>query len=151
MKRNFISILDWSREEIRSNIDLARDLKNRAAKGDFPKLLKDCAFAVIFHKNSLRTRVSFEVGISQLGGKTVHLTENDFELGKREPVSDVAKVLSRYVSGILIRTFDHQNVVELGQEADVPVVNMLTDWTHPCQIMADVLTIEEQKGKIDNQ
>ena len=150
MKRNFISILDWTFEEIRANLELARELKEATQKGKCPRFLDQKTYAMIFHKASLRTRVSFEVGIFQLGGKTIHLTANDFEFGKRESIQDVAKVASRYVDGILIRTFEHQHVVELGEHADVPVVNMLTDREHPCQIMADVFTIEERLGKLEN-
>ncbi len=150
MKRNFISILDWTPEEIRANLELALELKDATRKRKCPRLLDQKTYAMIFHKESLRTRVSFEVGIFQLGGKTIHLTANDFELGKRESIQDVAKVTSRFVDGILIRTFDHERVVELGEHAEVPVVNMLTDWEHPCQIMADVLTIKERLGKLEN-
>ena len=150
MKRDFVSILDWSQEEIRNFLEFSQVLKKQTKAGKFPKYLKDKSYALIFHKNSLRTRVSFEVGVGQLGGRVVHLTDQDFEMGKRESVRDVAKVLSRYVDGILIRTFDHEDVVTLARQADVPVVNMLTDLSHPCQIMADILTIVEKRGSLDN-
>jgi len=149
MKRNFVTILDWTSEEIQANIALAQELKQLTNQGKCPKLLDQKSYAMIFHKESLRTRVSFEVGIFQLGGMAINLTANDFMLGERESVQDVAQVASRFVDGILIRTFDHQNVIELGNYADVPVVNMLTDWSHPCQLMADVLTIQEHFGKLN--
>ncbi len=150
MKRNFISILDWTSEEIKANLELAQEMKEATQEGKCPRFLDQKTYAMIFHKASLRTRISFEVGIFQLGGKTIHLTANDFEFGKRESIRDVAKVVSRFVDGILIRTFDHQHVVELAEYAEVPVVNMLTDWEHPCQIMADVLTIQEHLGELEN-
>ncbi|MBF0237219.1 MAG: ornithine carbamoyltransferase [SAR324 cluster bacterium] len=146
MKRDFISLLDWSSREIRETLELAKELKRLNLKGECPQYLNGKSYAMIFHKDSLRTRVSFEVGIKQMGGHCVHLTDKDFVMGKREPVADVAQVLSRYVDGILIRTFGHQEVVRLGQVASVPVINMLTDWLHPCQIMADIMTIEEHRG-----
>lgn len=143
-----MTILDWTSEEIQANIALAQELKKLSKQGKCPKFLEQKTYAMIFHKESLRTRISFEVGIFQLGGMTIHLTANDFILGERESIEDVAKVTSRFVDGILIRTFDHQSVVELGKHAEVPVVNMLTDWVHPCQLMADVLTIQEHFGKL---
>ncbi|MGK5092679.1 ornithine carbamoyltransferase [Deltaproteobacteria bacterium TL4] len=149
MKRNFVSILDWSSEEIRQSLELSKELKASAKQGNFPKYLENKSYALIFHKFSLRTRVSFEVGITQLGGNSICLTERDFVIGERESVSDVAKVLSRYVDGILIRTYSHDDAVQLAKNSDVPVINMLTDWTHPCQVMADVLTIEEHRGRMD--
>jgi len=105
---------------------------------------------MFFHKPSLRTRLSFEVGIVQLGGTAVNLSEQDFKIGERESVSDVARVMSRYVDGILIRTFSHQMVLDLAKHATVPVINMLTDFNHPCQIMSDMLTVKEKLGRIDN-
>lgn len=150
MKRNFISILDWTAEEIRANLNLAQELKALHQQGKCPQLLEQKIYAMIFHKNSLRTRISFEVGIFQLGGKSIHLTKEDFVMGERESVKDIAQVTSRFVDGILIRTFDHEAVVELGDYAEVPVVNMLTDWEHPCQIMADVLTLKEHFGRLDH-
>lgn len=149
MKRNFISLLDWNAEEILANIQLAADLKAQTKKGECPKLLDGKSYALIFHKNSLRTRVSFEVGIFQLGGMAMQLTTQDFELGKRESIHDVAKVMSRYIDGILIRTYKHEDVVSLGEHADVPVVNLLTDWSHPCQLMADALTLHEHFGRVE--
>jgi ornithine carbamoyltransferase len=150
MKRDFISILDWTSKEIRDNLDFAAELKQQTKEGKCPQLLKRKTYGLFFHKPSLRTRLSFEVGIAQLGGTSLVLSEQDFKIGERETVSDVARVMSRYVDGILIRTFSHQMVLELAQHASVPVVNMLTDFNHPCQVMSDMLTIKENLGHIDN-
>ncbi len=150
MKRDFISILDWTSEEIRNNIDLAVELKQQTKEGQCPQLLQRKTFGLFFHKPSLRTRLSFEVGIAQLGGVSMVLSEKDFKIGERETVSDVARVMSRFVDGILIRTFSHQLVLDLAEHATVPVVNMLTDFNHPCQVMSDMLTIKEKLGRIDN-
>ena len=150
MKRDFISILDWTSEEIRNNIDLAVELKQQTKAGQCPQLLQRKSYGLFFHKPSLRTRLSFEVGIAQLGGASMVLSEQDFKIGERETVSDVARVMSRFVDGILIRTFSHQLVLDLAEQATVPVVNMLTDFNHPCQVMSDMLTIKEKLGRIDN-
>ncbi len=150
MKRDFISILDWTTGEILDNIDFAIELKQKTKEGMCPKLLEGKNYGIFFHKPSLRTRLSFEVGINQLGGSSMVLSEQDFKIGERETVSDVARVMSRYVDGILIRTFSHQMVLDLAKHASVPVINMLTDYNHPCQLMSDVLTIKEKLGRIDN-
>jgi ornithine carbamoyltransferase len=112
--------------------------------------LKDRTVACIFYKPSLRTRVSFEVGINQLGGKSLYISGEEIGLGKRESIYDVAKVLSRFVNMIMIRAFDHEEVEELAKHAEVPVINGLTDLLHPCQVMGDMFTIIEKKGKIEN-
>jgi ornithine carbamoyltransferase len=150
MKRDFISILDWTSEEIRNNIDLAVELKKQTKEGKCPQLLERKTYGLFFHKPSLRTRLSFEVGIAQLGGSSMVLSEQDFKIGERETVSDVARVMSRFVDGILIRTYSHQMVLDLAEHATVPVVNMLTDFNHPCQVISDMLTIKEKLGRIDN-
>ena len=149
MKRDFVSILDWTSEEIRSNLDFAVELKQQTKEGKCPQLLQRKTFGLFFHKPSLRTRLSFEVGITQLGGTAMVLSEQDFKIGERETVSDVARVMSRYVDGILIRTYSHQMVLDLAKYSTVPVVNMLTDFNHPCQVMSDMLTIKEKLGRID--
>tara|TARA_Y100001947_G_scaffold16601_1_gene12224 strand:+ start:1938 stop:2861 length:924 start_codon:yes stop_codon:yes gene_type:complete len=149
MKRDFVSILDWTSEEIRSNLDFAVELKQQTKEGKCPQLLQRKTFGLFFHKPSLRTRLSFEVGIAQLGGTAMVLSEQDFKIGERETVSDVARVMSRYVDGILIRTYSHQMVLDLAKYSTVPVVNMLTDFNHPCQVMSDMLTIKEKLGRID--
>ena len=148
MKRDFLAITDFSESEIRETLKLAGDLKKR--KGQILDVLKGKTVACIFHKPSLRTRISFEVGVYELGGYSLYITDNEIKLGVRESIHDVAKVLSRFVAMIEIRTFSHDNVVELAHHATVPVINGLTDLLHPCQIMGDMLTIIEHKGKIDN-
>ncbi len=150
MKRDFISILDWTSEEIRNNLSYAFELKQQTKKGSCPKLLSGKTYGMFFHKPSLRTRLSFEVGIVQLGGTAINLSEQDFKIGKRESVSDIARVMSRYVDGILIRTFSHKLVMDLSKYSTVPVINMLTDFNHPCQVMSDMLTVKEKLGRIDN-
>jgi len=150
MKRDFISILDWTTEEIHNNLDFAVELKQQTKEGMCPQLLERKTYVLFFHKPSLRTRLSFEVGIAQLGGTSMVLSEQDFKIEERETVSDVARVMSRYVDGILIRTFSHQLVLDLAKHATVPIVNMLTDFNHPCQVMSDLLTIKEKLGHIDN-
>tara|TARA_Y100001970_G_C14190049_1_gene834803 strand:+ start:972 stop:1901 length:930 start_codon:yes stop_codon:yes gene_type:complete len=150
MKRNFVSILDWTSEEIRNNLQYSIELKKLSERGKCPLLLEGKSYAMFFHKPSLRTRLSFEVGINELGGTSIVLSEQDFKIGERETIKDVARVMSRYVDGILIRTFSHQMVLDLANYASVPVVNMLTDFNHPCQIMSDILTIYEKLGYIDN-
>jgi len=150
MKRDFISVLDWTSDEIRSNLDFAVELKHQTKEGNCPQFLQGKTFCLFLHKPSLRTRLSFEVGITQLGGTSTVLTEQDFKIGERETVSDVARVMSRYVDCILIRTFSHQLVLDLSKYATVPVVNMLTDFNHPCQVMSDMLTIKEKLGRIDD-
>ena len=150
-KKNLLTFLDWNTEEILETLDFAITLKALQKQGECPKTLLNQTYAMFFHKNSLRTRVSFETGIAQLGGTCIHLTEADFQLGKRESIPDVARVISRYVDGILIRTFEHAHLEELATYSTVPVINMLTDWSHPCQIFADALTIIEKLGAIENK
>ena len=147
MKRDFLSNLDFSTKETVEMLNLAASLKRGKVK---PQPLKGKSVACIFHKPSLRTRISFEVGINQLGGHPIYITEKEIELGKRETISDAAKVLSRYVSLIVIRTFSHWDVVELARYATVPVLNGLTDLLHPCQIASDIFTIFEKKKKFEN-
>lgn len=147
MKKDFIQITDFTREEVIDTMQLARDMKS----GKYTERPMDgMTVACIFHKASLRTRISFETGIHQLGGNSLYITEKEIELGKRETIHDAAKVLSRYVGLIQIRTFSHKDVEDLGKHADVPVVNGLTDLTHPCQILGDILTIWEHLGKYED-
>jgi ornithine carbamoyltransferase len=148
MKRSFLAITDFNESEIRETLKLAGDLKKK--KGQILDVLKGKTVACIFHKPSLRTRISFEVGLYELGGYSLYVTDNEIKLGVRESIHDVAKVLSRYVAMIEIRTFSHDDVIELGRHSAVPVINGLTDLLHPCQIMGDMFTIIEHKGKIDN-
>lgn len=148
MKRDFLAVTDFNESEIRETLKLAADLKKK--KGQILDVLKGKTVACIFHEPSLRTRISFEVGIHELGGYSLYITDNEIKLGVRESIHDVAKVLSRYVAMIEIRTISHDNVIELARHAAVPVINGLTDLLHPCQIMGDMQTIIEHKGKLDN-
>jgi ornithine carbamoyltransferase len=147
MKRDFLRVTDFNESEIRETFKLAIDLKRK--KEQILEVLRGKTVACIFHKPSLRTRISFEVGIYELGGHSLYITDNEIQLGVRESIHDVAKVLSRFVAMIEIRTFSHASVEELAKCADVPVINGLTDLSHPCQIVADILTIIGHKGKID--
>lgn len=150
MKRDFLSVTDFTSDEIRETLQLAIEMKIKAKEGNHSNILNGGVGALIFHKQSLRTRCSFEVGFQQLGGSSVYITNKEIELGKRETIHDIAKVMSRYFSFICIRTFSHTDVEELAFHAEVPVVNMLTDLLHPCQLMADMQTILEKKGTLDN-
>jgi len=142
-KRDFLAMTDASREELHGLVELAGRMK-RGAYRETPLVGK--SLAMVFAKSSTRTRVSFEVGTYQLGGQALFLAARDIQLGRGEPLRDTARVLSRYVSGIVIRTYDHAEVVELAQYATVPVINGLSDLLHPCQVLADLLTIREALG-----
>jgi ornithine carbamoyltransferase len=146
MSKDFLAITDFTTDEIKETFELAVDMKSGKIT---PLPLAGKAVACIFLKPSLRTRVSFEVGIVQLGGKALYITGDEIGLGKRESVYDAAKVLSRFVDMIMIRAFDHKQVEELGKHADVPVINGLTDLLHPCQVMGDMLTALEHKEKVE--
>jgi ornithine carbamoyltransferase len=142
-KRDFLAIPDFSREELIRTLDLAARMKS----GEFRETpLRGKVVALIFTKSSTRTRVSFEVGTLQLGGHGIFLSARDIQLGRGEPIRDTARVLSRFVDGIMIRTFAHADVEELATFADVPVINGLTDLLHPCQILADLQTVRENLG-----
>lgn len=143
-KRDFISIQDWSTDELNGFLQSAKAIKADPRK--YGRRLEGKALAMIFEKPSLRTRVSFDVGIHQLGGYPVPLTQVEINLGKRESVSDVAKNLERMVDGIMIRTYSHENVRKLAEHAGIPVINGLTDFSHPCQAVADYMTVLELKG-----
>ncbi len=146
--RDFLAIPDYSRVELLNLFDLAERMK----QGEYrDKPLAGKSLAMIFMKASTRTRVSFEVGTWQLGGHALFLSPRDVQLGRGEPVADTARVLSRYVDGIMIRTFGHSELEELARHATVPVINGLTDLLHPCQILADLLTIRQQLGGIDGR
>ena len=144
--RDFLSIQEWSTEELEQVLDLAADLKEKQQRREAHPILRGKTLGMIFQKSSTRTRVSFEVGMWQLGGQALFLSANDLQIGRGEPVKDTARVLSRYLDGIMIRTFSHAEVEELAAYADIPVINGLTDRLHPCQAMADLLTIREHKG-----
>ncbi len=149
MKRDFLAIVDFTTEEIKATLELAKKLKREAKKGKLQPLLKGKTLAMIFEKPSARTRVSFEVGMFQLGGHALYLGPNEVGIGKRESAADVARVLSRYCDGIMARLFGHEMIEELARYASVPVINGLTDLLHPCQVMGDVLTIMEHKGRME--
>ncbi len=147
MDKDFLTIHDLSPEEVERLLDLAAHLKTMQASGMPHRYLEGQTLGMIFEKASTRTRVSFEVGMHQLGGNALFLSSHDTQLGRGEPIKDTARVLSRYLDGIMIRTFAHETAEELAKWADIPVINALTDLLHPCQVMADLLTIREHKGK----
>lgn len=144
MKKDFITIRDFTGAELDEIFSLAAQLK--AKRKTHEKLLKGKVLGLIFEKPSNRTRVSFEVGMFELGGNTVYLGSDEIRLGKRESVKDAARVLSRYLDGIVARTFSHTRLLEIAQYSTVPVINGLTDLLHPCQAMSDIFTIKEKKG-----
>jgi ornithine carbamoyltransferase len=147
--RHFTRVADWSREELLAALDLADDLKDRQRRREEHHLLPGRTLAMIFQKPSTRTRVSFEVGMVQLGGHALYLAASDLQLGRGETLRDTATVLSRYVDGVMIRTFAQDDVEELAGHASVPVINGLTDSAHPCQALADVMTIRERLGRLE--
>ena len=142
-----LSIHDLSVDEVQEILTLAHELKAKQKAGIEHHLLKGKTLGMIFEKSSTRTRVSFEVGMYQLGGQALFLSNRDLQLGRGEPIKDTARVLSRYLDGIMIRTYGHDRVEELAKYADIPVINALTDLLHPCQVLTDLLTIQEHKGK----
>ncbi len=150
-KKDFLRIDDFSLAELRAILDLARRQKPPARQHALAPTHPGRQLACVFAKPSLRTRISFEVAIRQLGGNSLFITDKEIGMGARESVKDVARVLSRFVDGIMIRWFDHQEVVELAEHATVPVINGLTDLLHPCQVMADIMTVEERLGSIDDK
>ena len=145
---HFLHIADFSPKELQELFDLALQLKQEVKNGGNKQLLKGKVLAMVFQKPSLRTRVSFDMAMRQLGGDALYLSPSEVGLGGRESVADVARVLSGYVDAIMARTFAHQHVLDLAQWASVPVINGLTDHNHPCQAMADGLTILENKGRL---
>lgn len=149
--RHFTDLSAISPAELRTILDDARARKHRLKSGDVEKPLAGKVLAMIFEKPSTRTRVSFDVGMRQLGGETIMLTGAEMQLGRSETIADTAKVLSRYVDAIMIRTTSHDRMLELAEHATVPVINGLTDDTHPCQIMADVMTYEEHRGPVKDK
>lgn len=146
--RDFISLHDFTAEEIRLLLDTAHRLKEQQKAGITFQPLVGKTLGMIFTKASTRTRVSFEVAMVQLGGYPLFLSSNDLQLRRGETIADTARVLSRYLDGIMIRTFDHQDVLDLAEYASIPIINGLTDLLHPCQVLADLETIEEKKGRL---
>ena len=147
--RHFTRVADWARDELLAALDLAHDLKERQQRREEHHLLAGRTLAMIFQKPSTRTRVSFEVGMFQLGGHALYLAASDLQLGRGETLRDTATVLSRYVDAVMIRTFAQDDVEEVARHASVPVINGLTDSAHPCQALADVMTIRERLGRLE--
>jgi len=147
MKRDLISIVDVEKDLI-ALLELSQSLKNRSMAGQISEPLKGKSLAMIFEKPSTRTRVSFEVAMTELGGHALYLSTADMQLGRGETIADTARVLSRYVDGIVYRAFRHQDMLELARNATVPVINALDDLEHPCQILADLLTAKEKRGEL---
>jgi len=146
--RHFLTIEDFTEDQLRGMLALANDLKARLKKGERPALLRDKMLAMIFERQSTRTRVSFDVGMRQLGGETMFLSGNDMQLAREETLADTARVMSRYVDAIMIRILDHDDLLDLAGASAVPVINGLTRRAHPCQVMADIQTFEEHRGPI---
>ncbi len=150
MKKDFLHITDFTTEEIWEILELAKEIKAKLKNREEYKPFKDQSLAMIFAKPSARTRVSFETGFFRLGGHALYLSPSDIEIGKREAVKDIARVFSGYNDMIMARLFEHKHILELAEYASIPVVNGLTDYNHPCQIMADILTVYEHRGNLNN-
>jgi len=144
--KNLLSMTDLSLQEIYDILDLAAEIKEKRVQGKLTDHLKNKSLGMIFEKSSTRTRVSFEVGMNDLGGHAIYLNSNDIQIGRGESVEDTAKVLSRYLHGIIARVYSHDTLVKLGDNASIPVINALSDEEHPCQVLADLLTIREYKS-----
>ncbi|SER37080.1 ornithine carbamoyltransferase [Gracilibacillus ureilyticus] len=147
--KDLLTLADYSKAEIAYILELADQIKQKRKNGEVYQPLKGKTLGMIFEKSSTRTRVSFEAGIYQLGGTGLFLSSNDIQIGRGEPISDTAKVLSGYLDGIMIRTFSQKDVEDLAENATIPVINGLTDDYHPCQVLADLQTIKEAKGKLE--
>ncbi len=144
--KHLLKLMDWSTKEITEVLNLADQLKFEKKNGIEHHLLKGKTLGMIFSKSSTRTRVSFEVGMYDLGGNALFLSSRDLQIGRGEPVEDTARVLSRYLDGIMIRTFEQKEVEDLAKHGSIPIINGLTDYCHPCQVLADLMTIREHKG-----
>ena len=147
--KHLLKMLDLSKEEILDILNLADQLKYENKNGIEHHILKGKTLGMIFQKSSTRTRVSFETGMYQLGGQALFLSNHDLQIGRGEPVQDTARVLSRYLDGIMIRTFEQKEVEDLAKYGSIPVINGLTDFCHPCQVLADLMTIREFKGRFE--
>ena len=147
--QHLLKLMDLSTEEITDLLNLADQLKYEQKHGIAHHVLEGKSLGMIFAKASTRTRVSFEVGMYQLGGQPIYLSANDMQIGRGEPVQDTARVLSRYLDGIMIRTFEQSQVEDLAKYGSIPVINALTDFAHPCQVLADLMTIREKKGSLE--
>ena len=146
--RHFLTLEDFTEDQLRGMLAVAETLKRRLKAGERPRLLPDKMLAMIFERQSTRTRVSFDVGMRQLGGETMFLSGNDMQLAREETLADTARVMSRYVDAIMIRILDHDDLLDLAGASTVPVINGLTRRAHPCQVMADIQTFEEHRGSI---
>ena len=146
--KHLLKLMDWSKEEILSTLDLADRLKEEKKKGIRHPILEGKTLGMIFEKSSTRTRVSFEVGMHELGGQALFLSSKELQIGRGEPVEDTARVLSRFLDGIMIRTFEQSEVEALAKYGSIPIINGLTDFCHPCQVLADLQTIREYKGDL---
>ena len=150
MPKHFLHLTDYSNSQIWELLHIAKDLKAKFHNKDIFKPFEGKSLAMIFAKPSARTRVSFETGFEWMGGHALFLGPNDIGIGKREAIKDISRVFSRYNDIIMARLFDHKHIIELSNHSDVPVINGLTDYNHPCQILADILTIWEHKGDLEN-
>lgn len=148
-KRDFLTLADYDRDELDRLLELARTMKAHVRKGAFEPKLANKVLGLVFHKPSLRTRLSFEVGMRQLGGHSVYITDQEIGFGKRESIHDIGQVMSRYLDGIMIRTFHQADIVRLAEAAAIPIINGLTDATHPCQVLSDLLSISEKGIPLD--
>ena len=149
--KHLLKLIDWSKEEIIETLDLADKLKAEKKAGIKHHILEGKTLGMIFEKSSTRTRVSFEVGMFDLGGAALFLSSKDLQIGRGEPVEDTARVLSRFLDGIMIRTFDQEEVESLAKYGSIPIINGLTDFCHPCQVLADLQTIREHKGSLEGK
>jgi ornithine carbamoyltransferase len=148
--KNLVSVANLEREDIDELFALTAEMKASCKRGDTDLCLAGKTLGMIFEKSSMRTRVSFEVAMTQMGGHAIYLTQHDINLGERESIKDVSKVLSRFIDCIAIRTYDHKTVTELADSSSVPVINALSDYTHPCQALTDLYTVKEKVGSLDN-
>jgi len=149
--KHLLRLQDWSADEIKATLDLADKLKYEKKNGIEHHILKGKTLGMIFQKSSTRTRVSFEVGMYDLGGSALFLSSRDLQIGRGEPVEDTARVLSRFLDCIMIRTFEQQEVEKLAEYGSIPIINGLTDYCHPCQVLADLQTIREHKGSLEGK
>ena len=149
MNKHLLKMADLSKDDIIELLNLADQLKYELSHGIPHRRLEGKTLGLIFQKSSTRTRVSFETGMYQLGGNALFLSSRDLQIGRGEPVQDTARVLSRYLDGIMIRTFEQKEVEDLAKYGSIPVINGLTDYCHPCQVLADLMTIREYKGQFD--
>ncbi len=151
MKKDFITITDYTADELWQILHAGTSIKSKQKKGEEFTPLRGKSLGMIFHKPSARTRISFDVGFFQLGGHPLLLTEAEIGFGKRETIEDLSRLFSRYLDAVMIRTFQHQSVLDLAQNTSIPVINGLTDFNHPCQVMADLLTLTEYRNDLKSQ